>query len=766
MKKLFILATAAVAFASCSDSDLVGNIASSQSTEQPQAVEFGTYMGTAATRAYEGGYTGGSITNTTTDDGTTALKSVGFGVFAYHSGYQKITPWGNWNATTNSINKEANFMYNEKVTWSTSNPANQWIYSPVKYWPNGTDAANAANSPSNTATESGAQYLSFFAYAPYVALATSGTDITTDLPTTPAAMTAAVPTTENASGYGIVAMSKNTEQSDIQLKYKFGTAADEAHAIDMLWGLRGSKVYSETDGDNNTETTLGSVYNTDLTKQTVDEKVNFLFKHALARVGGSTKSTTAAGSNQICGLKVVVDVDKNSNTPGVGQSNQEAYFGTDFDNTVTLVTIKSVNIRDQYTYSKETGSTINETRSDFNTEGWFDIMKGQWTKSSSNSTTHANGVTYSVTANNEESVDNAAPYALNTDIAEPTTALTKASNVNIETGKWKDLTPTGVNLTAKNVYANENIPGLLLIPGTTGSNTLYVTVDYIVRTVDTKLNNGFTEVEQVITNKVTLNNDVLNPNNYLTLVMHLGLTSVKFEAIVSNWQYKSDSDITEEGEETGGSTENLEYIWLPSNVVSSTSTSLSATSGASYSVTIPAASTTYAINFTHTGTLTANGIYTDAACTQAAAGSTAAIDGTDANKVNVSLSAANNTSKNKVYYVKVTDSTDGESVITITQKAAALNITASYEPVLSEGKITNGATTITLDINDASGADLDLTNASNTSTINASIGTVTKTATGATIEVPANAGEERTITYSVKVNDSEVKTFSIKQAGA
>ena len=91
MKKLFILATAAVAFASCSDSDLVGNIASSQSTEQPQAVQFGTYMGSSATRAgYEGDLTNASIKN----------SGAGFGVFGYYSEEKTFNAWTNWNPTT------------------------------------------------------------------------------------------------------------------------------------------------------------------------------------------------------------------------------------------------------------------------------------------------------------------------------------------------------------------------------------------------------------------------------------------------------------------------------------------------------------------------------------------------------------------------------------------------------------------------------------------------------------------------------------------
>jgi len=632
------------------------------------------------TRAYDNSYSGGAISNKAYDaapDGTTSLKKVSFGVFGYHSAYQTLNAWGNWNATTNSINKAANFMYNEHVTWSTANPADQWVYSPVKYWPNGIDTANAANDPSNTATEQGPQYLSFFAYAPYVGLS-DGSDITTGNPT---GVTTAVPTTENASGYGIVAMSKNNETSDIQLKYKFGAAADESSAIDMLWGLRGQNTYSETDGENNTITTLtGNDYNTDLTKQTVDEKVKFLFKHALARVGGSTSSSTAAGSNQICGFKVVVDVDKNdktNSTTATDHSSQLDYFALNFDNEITLVTIKEVKIRDQYTYSQESGSTISSTRSDFLTEGWFNIMKGTWSTTASNETTHPNGVTYSVEAKNNQTVDNTTPYALNEYIKEPTTAPT---STNITSDKWSYGDDYGVDLSAKNLFADENVPGLLLIPGT-GNNTLYVTVDYIVRTVDTKLSTQFTNIEQVITNKVVLDGSILKPNQYYTIIMHLGLTSVKFEAVVSNWQEKSDSNVDENGEEQGGSTVNKESIWLPSNVVAARNISVSA----------PAAAGDVKVVLDGM----AIGSYTSSNTAVIANGTATA----GRNELTATLSA-NTTNQPKVTTVTITDSatpTANVYTITITQAADAtytLTPTVIGQAASSTGTITVGGVTV------------------------------------------------------------------------
>ena len=67
-----------------------------------------------------------------------ALREVGFGVFAYYTG---ATAWGTVGSSTTP-----NFMYNQQVTWSSDH----WTYTPVKYWPN-----------------ADGEKVSFFAYAPY-----------------------------------------------------------------------------------------------------------------------------------------------------------------------------------------------------------------------------------------------------------------------------------------------------------------------------------------------------------------------------------------------------------------------------------------------------------------------------------------------------------------------------------------------------------------------------------------------------------------------
>lgn len=789
-KLTFATLAAALTFTACSEqedfnqADVIN--AAIENADVP--VQFDTYMGTARnnTRAYLGSYTGGPITNKAyddeTSDGLTSLKKVGFGVFAYYSAEKNFAGTGGWStwalrvtggspADPVSVNKQPNFMYNEKLTWSTAK--NNWDYQNVKYWPNGKDAANPDNGPSNTATEKEAQYLSFFAYAPYVDI--QGDYSEDDKPTSPAVTNAKTTGVTAANTYGIVAMSRNDEATDMQLKYAFKNTAytdygaSEANAVDLLWGLRGQNTYQETDNVNNTEATLGNVYNIDLTKQVTGEKVKFLFKHALSRVGGSTKSTSTASGSQICGLKVVVDVDKNeasNSTTASDHTAQGNFFTQDFDNEITLVTIEEVKIRDKYTYDQE--QTVKQGwTSDFATAGWFDIMQGEWTETVA--PTASPGITYSITANNTQSVDNTAPYALNTDIKEPVSAPTGVGNANISASKWAISGTTGVDLTPKNVFADENVPGLLLIPGVEGAeaanNTLYITVKYWVRTIDEKLawdysneRKGlkFTEVSQEITNKVVLNEKVLDPNKFYTIVMHLGMTSVKFEAVVADWAGTEDGSYTEEGSETPGSTPTDKSIWLPSNVVTDI---VAAIIGATVT------ENTVNISGLIDGTLTVVGVDGTVVANTSNVTDLTVSGGSASVKI---TPTANTTTKKRTGYVKVSD---GYKTITInlTQDAGALTIPS---PGWTTSPIAAGGGSITLSGLKLAGNDLPtgtygitLTASSSGGTTEGSLtadGTVS-TAGQITITVPANTSTTEDVTWTVTkitIDDTSVDLSS------
>lgn len=464
MKKVFsLIATAilAVGFTACSQSDVLeDNGLNASATSVDNAVQFGTYVsGVQGTRAGAGG------------DITAAqvlAQKGGFGVFAYYTGSDDYAN----TATTGS--QLPNFMYNQQVT-GTDVATPVWSYTPVKYWPNqyangNVDNKQGNNEGANATAASNNGKVSFFAYAPYV----SADDIS------------------SGPGYGITALSANNSTYDPSVTYKL--AADgSGEFVDLLWGVKTK--------------TPSVAYNVNLTKPDTDDKVNFLFRHALTKVGGST------------GLKIVYDIDDN----GEGET------GAGSDDANTLVTVSDITI-------KNAAANIIKT-------GTFDLATGDWTAVADGTATEGDLINIHFTTLGSDPGET----ALNSAIAEPTSAPTHST-------VWS---PVGVTTTAKNVYGADADP-FFLIPGDVDQK-LNVTITYLVRTFDANLATAasggegtWTKVSQTISNVVTLPSSILKPNKKITLVLHLGLTSVKFAAAVDDW-------------DTTGADETRE-VWLPSNV--------------------------------------------------------------------------------------------------------------------------------------------------------------------------------------------------------
>lgn len=607
-KNRFFWASAAIAaltLTACADQDEFNqnDVQTAAVENAPGAIQFGTYLGeNAITRAgVDPTYTNGTITSDHIDaakNGANPLSKAGFGVFGY---YTLTDKWSNGQTTY-----DPNFMYNQQIIYDNDATKNYWYYTPVKFWPNGIDLANKANDPSSTATETEEHKVSFFAYAPYAANVEASTNPVVltaypdDYATTNPYGAFPIDATANTNYFktskytadpttngGVVGMTNNQMKNDPWVNYVMrGTSAVADDAVDLLWGLRGQYKYDETDNVDNTINSLGAAYNTDLTKQSVPERVRFLFKHALAKVGGNTGSTSKEHSTatQQCGLKVVLDVDANSSNPGVGKENQGEYqsnaynAGTGNANT-TLVTIKKVSIQDGTSATADGTNSVMDKMSDLNEWGWFNLATGQWKNQSytGKSTTTTSRLTYDVSA---LSTATTTDYTLDEDIREPAddAAVLALLDRSGSVYSWKqDANTKGVVVTpAKNVYADKNasdkandIPAIVMIPDDgTNPQTLYVTVDYVVRTADKQLFKGYSEVEQIISNEVKLKG--LEANKYYTLVMHLGLTSVKFEAVVADWAASAETQFDENGEELPAGTEEDKSVWLPSNVVNTT----------------------------------------------------------------------------------------------------------------------------------------------------------------------------------------------------
>ncbi len=254
MKKFYLIAAAAAAVlvAGCAKNEVI------QTQGPGDAVSFGVYIPKTVTKAG----TAGEMT-------TTTLQTTGFGVFA--------------SATTGVYAGAGtmNFMYNQLVSYSTST----WGYTPVKYWPNQIQSGNTDSQP---ATAFAADYVSFFAYAPYVA------DPSSD------------------ATYGITAFTANSATGDPKVTYK--VSDDLTKSVDLLWG-----VYKNTsDVDANGEwTTVASTTNTlyagkaykDLQKPALNTPIHFYFYHALSQLRLTAQAAynqVAAGGTAKDGVKITI----------------------------------------------------------------------------------------------------------------------------------------------------------------------------------------------------------------------------------------------------------------------------------------------------------------------------------------------------------------------------------------------------------------------------------------------------------------------------
>ena len=141
LKTLAATALAAALLAACSPLEGARQEEDAQRQEQ-QALAFGAYLN----RPTRAGYAGPLSTEALKD----ASLGVGFGVMATYTGIGLYS----------RSEQRPNFMYNQKVQWSSS--AGAWEYSPIKYWPNG--LANPYGE------ETTCERLSIFAYAPWVAV--------------------------------------------------------------------------------------------------------------------------------------------------------------------------------------------------------------------------------------------------------------------------------------------------------------------------------------------------------------------------------------------------------------------------------------------------------------------------------------------------------------------------------------------------------------------------------------------------------------------
>lgn len=567
MKRVFnylaVAASAILVLSACTSDKLEAY--SGQPDTNPEspdnAITFGTYTAQSGiTRS--GAY--GPIDNA-------KLQTTGFGVFAYYTDESSYGTY-QYSQSSNTAANPANFMFNQKVEWkNTTGYLSGWEYSPLKYWPNDfstTDVDdqnnNSNNNPANGSTDGGK--LSFFAYAPYV----------DNISDTDKGIVAINDKTTLTGG----TEAANTISGDPIITYKL--AADGKN-VDLLWGTywddhtsenvnsvpqngitganswdASSQKWTEESPDYSKAYTAnllnGYKTNTDLTKQKTNGTVGFLFKHALSKIGGSQNpgSVGASGAN---GLMVVLDLD----------DMKGAEVGGNKDNS-TIVTIESIKIEPAGELHDHDNNPSTPDITRYCSGAKFDLATGQWFDLTY-STTMVNKQV--ITSDNYSGSDGTATLA--TSIAEPTSFAFHTTSSASDGYFGDNTTNTGVTTSAKNVYKEETSP-FVFIPGTIPS--FVITVTYYVRTYDPNLpasanddsnaNSTWTKVKQTISKKVSFVNPV-EMNKQYNLLMHLGLTGIKFTATVSDWELATG---TNNADTNNDQTVDIyaEEVYLPINV--------------------------------------------------------------------------------------------------------------------------------------------------------------------------------------------------------
>lgn len=173
-----------------------------------------------------------SVTRSTIETNKT-VQDNGFGVFAFSQMQEPIN-------TYSKANYQPNFMYNQKVTYNGT----AWTYEPIKYWPNNDKAL-----------------VSFYAYAPYF------DEFNQDKFTF-------TPESNDYSKENTTIDEKNVrlvlgyDAMGPAIEYTRSSIATEG--VDLLWGAQRGSTDPKAP--------------VDLEKQKIDEKIEFVFKHAMSRL--------------------------------------------------------------------------------------------------------------------------------------------------------------------------------------------------------------------------------------------------------------------------------------------------------------------------------------------------------------------------------------------------------------------------------------------------------------------------------------------------
>ena len=434
----------------------------------------------------------------------------------------------------------------------------------------------------------------------------------------------------NDATYGITGFSRNTSAGDPIVKYIASFNASET--VDLCWGVCNSTSWQKFQGAGTQTMTAGLPWLDVEHPQLVDQNLTFTFKHALAQ------------------LAVTIDAD-----PDIAAHNGSTALAND-----TKIYVRSIS----FTGIAMKGA-LNLNNPQVNTARWLDYS-GTTDLPYGESVTVKDGRRDGREGATGAEATNELPQGLNPVIVQDagsSTAGVTAVPVDLFAGSTVFMIPTGEAMTVTIVYdvetPNDDLTTYISDGTTHGSS-----------------------IENRISKTITWGSGTgLQSGKKYNLALHLGMNSVKFDAVVDDW----DDDAINGN------------AWLPSNVATFTA----GTSGTTAAVTLPAATTSYTfgvkgLDATETLTTTSNAPVTLTTTTDGE--STADKSNAQGGALIVATITANTTSSNVTTgYVKVAGASK-EVQVNITQAAAPLGITA---PGLSGSVFTFAAPAAT-DVTDLS----------------------------------------------------------------
>ena len=455
MKKFYFLAIVAAMFAACSNSDDELLTAQPKANDGPIPVGFSAYTSRATTRAGRTGMIDAAALQNA--DGC-------FGVFAYYT-----------NANDYDPQAVPNFMYNQKVEYNDG-----WTYSPVKYWP---------NEHGDKAISDDADKLTFFAYAPYVAVVPSTGKL--------------ADATEGKDKWGITGMSRNSASGDPLIKYVASFKKNET--VDLCWGVYAGE------GENTWATNAGG-------SQSLVSLVGFPWKDILRPDGVTGQNVKFTFKHALSQLNVQIDHDADITEHNEASDLEDT--GGQSPKPITKVYIRSISFTGMATKGSLNLNNLKANEAlwlDYN--GTADLESGEVVTIYDGRKDGKEGTAGAVASNEK----------------------TLGLNPNLISNN--DNTTSGVLKTLENLFdgMNGETDPVYIIP--TGEKVT-VEIVYDIETADpnlsTYLSDGKTtgsRIENRIRKDITFGagNDKFISGKKYTLKLHLGMNSVKFNAAVTEW---------------------------------------------------------------------------------------------------------------------------------------------------------------------------------------------------------------------------------------